>query len=69
MTAPPPTPAQYTTGMIRRNTSSLSCAVRTGLPTVDGTLDWIVMTTNYGAYYGNWGEVGGSNWIDVGTGS
>src|SRR6516225_604893 len=52
-----------------------AAAVRASYPTTDGTLDWLVVTTNYGGYFASWDDVGVSGWVDVpaaflvGTGS
>jgi len=60
-----PTPAQYQVGAVRRNTSTGAAAVRASYPTTDGTLDWLVVTTNYGGYFASWDDVGVSGWVDV----
>jgi hypothetical protein len=62
-----PTPAQYGVGAVRRNTATGAAAVRASYPTTDGTLDWLVVTTNYGGYFASWDDVGVSGWVDVPT--
>jgi hypothetical protein len=61
------TPPQYRIGDVRRNTVTGSVAVRASYPTVDHTLEWLVVTTNYGGYFASWDDVGVSDWVDVPT--
>jgi hypothetical protein len=53
-----PTPAQFTVGSVLRDPASKAVALRANAPSTDGTLDWIVHTTDYGAYYASWDDVG-----------
>lgn len=59
-----PTPAQYTAGAVRRHTTTRAVAVRSSLPSSDGTLDWAVQTVDYGGYYAAWDDVN-TGWVDV----
>jgi hypothetical protein len=57
------TPAQYVTGSLKQDPVSKAVAVRASVPTTDGTLDWAVMTVNYGGHYAPYADV--QNWTDI----
>ena len=62
-----PTPVEYQEGAVRQDTVTLAVAVRTNIPTPDGTLDWLVTTVDYGGYYASWDDVGDNapTWVDI----
>ena len=70
---PTPTPAKYHTGSVKQQAPGTGMdqwhldmrmvAVRTSLPTADGSSDWSVMCAVTGGHYSNYDGV--SSWPDI----
>lgn len=64
---PTPTPPEYTPGCVKQDPASKMIAVRTTLYSVDGAMDWGVMSTDRGGSYSNYDGV--AAWSDISNGS
>jgi len=63
MTEPVTTPEIYITGALKQDPVTLAVAVRTNIPSVDGSFDWAVMTIDRGGHYARWEEI--ADWSNI----